>query len=125
MDRVTYVRLGPDANGESHFERRELGLTATAFAPPAPPMEVSPVAAATGWRFLHLPPNWVGGWHPTPRRIWIFCLRGELDFTASDGEVHRIRPGSTMLLEDTTGRGHDSRVVGDGDALLVAVQLDP
>ncbi len=125
MDRFTYVRLVADANGESHLERREITLTAAAFAPPAPPMEVSPVAPVTGWRFLHLPRDWVGERHPTPRRIWIFCLRGEMDFTASDGEVHRIRPGGAMLLEDTVGRGHHSCVVGESDCLLVAVQLDP
>lgn len=125
MERFTYVRLLPDPNGDSHLERRDVSLTASAFAPPAPPREVSEVSPATGWRFLHLPRGWVGDWHPTPRRIWIFCLRGEMDFTASDGAVHPVRPGSAMLLEDTVGRGHHSRVVGDGDALLVAVQLDP
>ena len=78
--------------------------------------------AATGWRFLHLPRAWVGDWHPTPRRLWIFCLAGEMEFQAGDGTVNRVVPGSSMLLEDTKGRGHRSRVIGDGDALLVAVE---
>ena len=125
MDRFTYVRLHADPNGDSHLERQEIALSVAEFAPPAPPMEVSPVAPVTGWRLLHLGSHWIGEWHPTPRRIWIFSLRGEMDFTASDGQVHRVRPGTAMLLEDTSGIGHHSRVVGEGDALLLAVQLDP
>ncbi len=120
---VNLVRLHVDEAGESHMEQREMGLASTDFAPPAPPMEVSVTQPAEGWRFLHLPPRWVGDWHPTPRRIWIFCLGGEMEFQASDGAVHRVKPGSTMLLEDTKGRGHRSRVLGDGTALLVAVQF--
>jgi hypothetical protein len=42
---------------------------------------------------------------------------------ASDGTVLQVNPGSAMLLEDTAGKGHRSRVIGDRDALLVAVQL--
>ena len=121
MGNVTFVRLHVDGAGESHMERQELALAATDFAPPAPPMEVSSVQAAAGWRFLDLPPGWVGDWHPTPRRLWIFCLAGEMEFQAGDGAVHRVEPGSIMLLEDTKGKGHRSRVVGDRDTWLVAV----
>ena len=46
-----------------------------------------------------------------------------MDFESSDGTVLRVKHGSAMLLEDTSGKGHRSRVVGDRDALLVAVQL--
>jgi hypothetical protein len=55
--------------------------------------------------------------------MWIFCLKGDMQFEASDGTVLHVEPGSAMLLEDTTGKGHRSRVIGDRDALLVAVQL--
>jgi len=55
--------------------------------------------------------------------MWIFCLEGHMEFQASDGNVLQVNPGSAMLLEDTSGKGHRSRVVGDRDALLVAVQL--
>jgi hypothetical protein len=37
--------------------------------------------------------------------------------------VLHVEPGSAVLLEDTTGKGHRSRVIGDRDALLIAVQL--
>ena len=50
-------------------------------------------------------------------------LAGEIEVEASDGEVRRFGPGSVTLVEDTTGKGHRSRVVGDTTALLAVVQL--
>jgi hypothetical protein len=123
MPTISFRRLHVDAAGESHMQSGEVVLERAEFAPPAQPMEVSPLEPAVGWRYLHLPPQWVGEWHPTPKRIWIFCLRGQMEFKASDGAAHHLEPGSTMLLEDTSGRGHHSRVLGHSDVLLVAVQL--
>jgi hypothetical protein len=42
----------------------------------------------------------------------------------SNGEVRRFGPGDVVLLEDTTGKGHRSRVVGDRDVLGAVVQLE-
>ncbi len=123
MSVVKFVRLHVDGTGESHMGHEEIAVKPAEFAPPAPPFEVSSMEPAAGWRFLHVPARWVGDLHPTPNRLWIFCLAGEMEFQASDGAVHRVEPGSAMLLEDTTGKGHQSRVIGDRDALLVAVQL--
>lgn len=123
MDPVPYVRLLADADGESHLERHELGLAATEFAPPAPTMEVSPLERASGFRLLRLPPRWVGDWHPSPAKMWIFCLRGRMEFEASDGHVLPVEAGGVLLLEDTLGRGHRSRVIGEHEVVLAAVQL--
>ncbi|WP_395405684.1 hypothetical protein ACHMW6_03795 [Pseudoduganella sp. UC29_106] len=79
--------------------------------------------AATQCGFLHLPAGWFGELHPSPIPTWIFVLRGEMEFEATDGGTRRITPGSAVLLEDTTGRGHVSRVLGDEDAMLAVVRL--
>ena len=123
MSVVRFVRLHTDLAGESHMAPEELSIKPSAFAPTAPRLGVSRMEPAAGWRFLHLPQGWIGEWHPTPERMWIFCLTGNMEFEASDGDVLQVEPGSAMLLEDTTGKGHRSRVTGHRDALLVAVQL--
>ena len=46
------------------------------------------------------------------------------EITASDGELRIFESGSVRLLEDTTGGGHRSRVIGAEDVLNVAIQLD-
>jgi hypothetical protein len=54
----------------------------------------------------------------------LFCnLQGEYEVTASDGTTRRFPAGSLLLLEDTTGKGHRTRITSDDDVLLVAVAL--
>jgi quercetin dioxygenase-like cupin family protein len=120
---VKYSRYFADERGESHIEDVEVELSPREFAPPAPPLHLSPMTAATGVAFVRFPAGWEGDWHPTPRRQYFIFLAGELEAETSDGERRRYSPGSVALLEDTTGMGHRSRVVGDGDVLATVVQL--
>ena len=121
---MKYVRLYADSNGESHFEDVGVKFTLADFAPPAPPLNVSALTPASQFGFLSAPPGWYGDWHPAPRRQFIFYLAGEIEAEVSDGEVRRFGPGSVTLVEDTTGKGHTSRVVSSGEVLGVVVQLD-
>ena len=50
-------------------------------------------------------------------------LRGEIEFETSDGEIRKLTPGMVVLAEDTIGRGHKARSIGDEDALLGVVQI--
>jgi hypothetical protein len=38
--------------------------------------------------------------------------------------VHRFGPGHVNLVEDLTGRGHTTRVVGDGPRMTVTIPLE-
>ncbi len=107
---VTVITV--DQDGTSHFADREIDLVARAYAPPAPPLEVSdPVPAARGM-FFRMPPGWFGDWHPSPRHQYFVQTTGLLDVQVGDGEVRRLGPGTVVLLEDTHGPGHTTRVVG-------------
>ena len=125
MSMVRYDRLYTNASGRSCVERNlEMRLSTTDFVPPAPPIDVSPLQPASSFAFLVVPAGFVGDWHPSPKRQWVFYLQGEMEYEAGDGTKWRVGPGSYMLTEDTTGQGHRSRVVGPTPALLVAVQLN-
>jgi hypothetical protein len=117
------VRLVADAAGESHFEVLEIAMTTRLFAPPAPSFDVSATSPAQGTSFLRVPRGWIGDLHPSPVRMWMFVLSGTMAFEATDGEVRAVAPGDAILLEDTTGKGHASRVTGDEDAVLAVVQV--
>jgi quercetin dioxygenase-like cupin family protein len=114
--------LNPDSNGESHFADVNIELAALDFAPPAPPLNLSPFTPTKQFAFLEMPAGWYGDFHPTPQRQLFVLLRGEVESIASDGEVRRLGPGSILLMEDTTGKGHASRSIG-GDAFGLVVQL--
>jgi quercetin dioxygenase-like cupin family protein len=109
---VRYTRLYADG-GESHFEDVEIDLHEAAYAPPAPPFRVSDPSPATSIAMTTLPSGWFGDWHPTPRLQWWFQLSGELEVTVSDGETRRFVAGDIVRVEDTTGQGHTTRVIGD------------
>ncbi|HET7732113.1 MAG TPA: hypothetical protein VFK48_18970 [Usitatibacter sp.] len=120
---LSYFRLISDSDGESHFVPLNIEMTTRHFAPPAPSFDVSVLESAEKVGFLRVPKGWIGDLHPTPTRMWVFFLSGEMEFEATDGEIRPGVPGKAFLLEDTTGKGHLSRVVGSSDAVLAVVQV--
>ena len=120
---MRYVRLYSDDGGESHFEDVDVELSPGDFAPPAPPLNLSAARAATRCIFVGAARAWFGDWHPAPERQFFFCLAGEFQVTASDGEVRTFPVGAVLLAEDTTGKGHATRITSNEDALTAVVQL--
>jgi hypothetical protein len=120
---ITYTRLYSDAQGESHFGDVEIDLALTDYAPPAPPLSLSSSVPATQFGFMNAPAGWCSDWHPAAARNIFFVLSGEWEVIASDGEARRFGAGSVLLVEDTTGKGHSSRVVSAIDSLAAMVSL--
>jgi hypothetical protein len=121
---MKYTRIYSDENGESHIEDIEIGFKSVDFAPPAPPLDLSELSAAKKIGFLRAPAGWTGDWHPAPKKQFTIYLAGEIEGETSDGEIRRFKKGDVTLVEDTTGKGHKSRVIGNTDVLLAVVQLE-
>ncbi len=117
------VSIYADANGQSHFGQTKMTFTLVDYAPPAPPISVSDIQATDGVQFISSPVGWYGDWHPAPKRQLMFCLTGELEVTVSDGETRRFGSGSPILVEDTFGKGHISRVVGSERCFMAAISM--
>ena len=49
--------------------------------------------------------------------------KGEIEFETSDGDIRRLVPDMVVLAEDTSGKGHKARSIGDEDTLLGVVQV--
>ena len=118
------LHLTEDADGVSHFSDTTVDMTQGDFAPPAPPMGMSAKEPCARYLFLELPPGWGGAKHPSPCRQIAFCLGGHMRVTAGDGEVRDIGPGGIWRMEDVTGSGHHSEVIGGAPARLAIVQLE-
>jgi len=121
--KMKYVRVYADANGESHFEDVKVEFNLADFAPPALPLNISDFMPTSQMGFLRASPGWYGDWHPAPRRQFIIYLAGESEAEVSDGEIRHFGPGSVTLVEDTWGKGHQSRAVSSCDVQCVVVQL--
>lgn len=119
------LHLTEDAEGVSHFTDANVPLQTGAFAPPAPSMPFSDIQPATGLIYLILPAGWGGAQHCSPRRQVAFCLSGRLRVEAGDGAVREFGAGAIWHMEDVTGSGHTTTVLGDEDVRLAIVQLPP
>jgi hypothetical protein len=52
-----------------------------------------------------------------------FFLSGVFEVTSGSDETRCFNPGNILLMEDTTGKGHTTKVVGTKAALAAVVQL--
>ncbi len=107
-------RLYTGSDGESHIDelRPGEGSASTSLAP------------AAGIMFRETPAGNFLDWHPAPRRQWVIILSGELEIGLGDGSARRFGPGAARRVEDTTGHGHTTRVVGVRRCLMAFVPLD-
>lgn len=115
---MKYLRIYAGPDGESHFEDVEVDLAAGGEA-----SALSMTMPATGIIFRRSTPDQYVDWHNAPRRQFVITLAGEAEVVASDGEVRRITPGTVMLADDTTGKGHITRAVGGQERLSLFVPL--
>ena len=120
---MKYTRIYCDVDGESHFEDVYVEVAPVDFAPPASPLNLAAPLEAERAVLCEFPAEWFGDWHPAPRRQFCFQMSGELEVQVSDGEIRRFSAGSLGLLEDTSGKGHLTRVVGNSGVDAVFVQL--
>lgn len=120
---LSYQRMYVDSDGVSHFGEGQISLAYTDYAPPANPIAVHALQQAQGATLLFMPKGSFEDWHPAPRRQFAFILKGTVEVTVSDGEVRQFEPGSIVLLEDTTGPGHTTRIIGDDDHVSVMVPV--
>ena len=121
--KATYTRLYTDAGGESHFQDLDVELSPVPFALSSPPLDLSSLLPATQWSFLGARGGWRGDWHPSSARNLFVVLTGSWELEASDGTIRIFSPNDVLLAEDTTGKGHRSRVLGDQESLALLVQL--
>ena len=102
---VTRLYTGQD--GESKFGEIDIPLAEA----PGVGAGSDPIPA-TGAVFRETRADFDRDFHPAPRRQFVFVQSGHVELTAGDGAKCLLGPGDVVLLEDTTGRGHCSRVVG-------------
>lgn len=120
---VRWTRILATPEGGSCFADDTVALADGDFAPPAPPLGLSPVVAARATRFIGAPAGWDSPAHPAPARQWVVMLGGQVEATTSDGASRVFGPGDAVLVEDTQGSGHRTRVVGEAPWLALVVEL--
>jgi len=116
---VNIVRIYTGADGESHFEDVAVDLKDM-----GPMGRISDLWQGKGVMFREVSGSYDLDFHTAPRRQFVVNLTGSVDIEIGDGTVRRMGPGSILLAEDTTGRGHKSRNVGGEPRSCLFVPLE-
>lgn len=74
---------------------------------------LSEMYAVEGVIFRETSPEYDYDWHPAPQRQFIVLLDGEIEIEVGTGEVRRFQGGQVILVEDTKGKGHRTRAIGE------------
>jgi len=106
-------RLFTDADGQSRVESIDLAHAG----------EWTKGLATTKISFSEWPVGRFLDWHPAPRRQFVIILSGQLEIGLGDGTKHMFGPGDARLVEDTTGRGHTTRVHGNQPCVTATIPL--
>jgi len=105
--RITRLYAGSD--GESHFEDLEVELEDQGSVG-----RLSELVPTRGVVFRVTGTDYDYAWHNAPQRQYIVMLSGGgVEIEIGDGTVRQFHAGDILLAEDTTGRGHISRAIGD------------
>jgi len=120
-----YARLFTDVNSASKFEDMEVDLVKGFSVPPAEPLFNAPFLVPEGATFwIGAPTDWKGDVaHPAPRRMIFITVRGEYAVTVSDNVVRHFPAGSVLVVEDTTGIGHSTKITSKEDCYVFGVGL--
>ncbi len=118
MKLFNFTRLFTDAAGDSRFEeisapleeRGEIGSISAAY-----PVE--------GLSFRTTEASYDYDFHRAPARQFIVLLDGEIEICTSTGEKRTFRGGDVLLVEDTTGKGHQTRQLSPGTRRSLFITL--
>ena len=119
---MRYFRVYSDETGESHFAEVEMRFAPVVVSLSAPALEACEPQEASQFMFVRLPPGWSTEWHPAPAYQYVCVLSGEVELTVGDGDTRRFTGGDILHLQDITGTGHTTRVVGEEEVLIAVVQ---
>jgi len=119
--RLTYSCVYTGDDGETHFKDVGVSMAAAVYVQGIPLVDVAKSEPVTALTFSRLEPGYVSDWHPAPRRQFVFVTAGTAELTVTDGETRLFGPGSVFLVQDTTRKGHQPRLVGPGECLFITV----
>jgi quercetin dioxygenase-like cupin family protein len=112
---ITRLYVGPD--NQTHAEEIELKFT------PGNPAEVSKMMQVSGAELHRTAGGSVDDWHRAPRRQYVITLSGRGEVEVAGGKKISMGPGHIDLVEDTTGKGHITKVLGTEDRVTLQLPL--
>ncbi|GGE90569.1 hypothetical protein SAMN05443634_10969 [Chishuiella changwenlii] len=67
--------------------------------------------------------DWEKDTHKAPRRQYVVTLKGRIKFKVTDGSTFIVKPGTVLLAEDTSGKGHSWEMEDEDDNTWVRLYI--
>jgi hypothetical protein len=99
---ITRLYTGPD--GQTHADEFEANFS---------DKEVSMMMQVKGAELHRAKGGTVQDWHQAPRRQYVITMSGRAELEVVGGKKIPVGPGHIELVEDTTGKGHITKVLED------------
>jgi hypothetical protein len=99
---ITHLYTGPD--GQTHADEFEAKFNEK---------NVAMLMQFKGAELHRAKAGAVDDWHNAPRRQYVITLSGRAELEVAGGKKIPVGPGNIDLVEDTTGKGHITRVLED------------
>jgi quercetin dioxygenase-like cupin family protein len=112
---ITHLFTGPD--NQTHAEEVELKFM------PGKPAEVSKMMQVSSAELHRTAGGSVDDWHRAPRRQYVITLSGQGEVEVAGGKKISMGPGHIDFVEDTTGKGHITKVLGADDRVTLQLPL--
>ncbi len=121
---MNYLRVYTGPDGQTHFEDVEVPTVQRELWAGIHPFDVAQPLPVSSVILLHYPEQAARelGWHTAPRRQFAIFSK-DVEMEVSDGQRRHISAGNPVLVEDMTGKGHDTRVLVEGDVLTLFLPL--
>jgi hypothetical protein len=121
---MNYLRIYTGPDGQTDVADVEVSTVQRELFPGIHPFDVAQPIPVSSVILLRYPEQatWEPGWHNAPRRQF-FILTKDVEVEVSDGQRRHVSAGTPVLVEDTTGKGHRTRALAEGDVLLLFLPL--
>ncbi len=121
---MNYLRIYTGLDGQTHFEDVEVPTVQREVLAGFPPLDVAQPIPVSSVIFLRYPQQAERalGWHPAPHRQFAIFNK-DVEFEVSDGQRRQVSAGTPVLVEDTTGKGHQTRALAEGEILILFLPL--
>jgi hypothetical protein len=121
---MNYLRIYTGPDGQTHFADVEVPTLQREVFAGFQPFDVAQPIRVSSVILLRYPEQATRepGWHNAPRRQFAIADK-DMEFEVSDGQRRHVGAGTVVLVEDTTGKGHRTRALAEGDVLLLFLPL--